>query len=80
MVGNKALPEATRQQMEELIALHTEMKEWYDRPKLPVRVYRAKTADCDSKLKRLFESLRLKLGVDEDPRVTKDELKALGLL
>jgi S1-C subfamily serine protease len=79
VVGNKAAPEATRHQLEELISLHTELKEWFDDPHGTVKGYSDKTEEFAGRLKRNFESLRLKLGVNEDPRLTKGELEALGL-
>lgn len=79
VVGNKAVPEATRQKMEELLALHAEVKDWYENPRGTVQSYGQKALDCSERLTRLFESLRLKLGVNEDPRLTPNELEQLGL-
>lgn len=79
LISNKALPDATRQQMEELIALHTEMKSYFDRPRGTVAEYGQKSAECAEKLDRVFESLRLKLGVSEDPQLTPEEKEDLRL-
>jgi S1-C subfamily serine protease len=78
VVGNKSLPPAAKDQLKQLHALFLEMKDWFDNPR-ELAGYPIKTRDCGEKMSRLFASLRLELGVNEDPRLDEDELKALGL-
>jgi S1-C subfamily serine protease/ribosomal protein S27E len=80
VVSNEALPADTRSALEALVALHAEIKDGFDKPRGTLGSYRKTIDDCDETLKRLFQSLRLKLGVNEDPRPTREELKAIGLL
>lgn len=79
VVGHKSLPESMRQQMEDLILLQKEMKDWYENPRGTIGGYGDKVRDCGTKMTRIFDSLRLKLGINEDPRITLDEKKALDL-
>lgn len=76
--SKRSLDKEISQRFEELITLRLEIKQWYDQPQPNVDIYGRKTAECHAKLKKLFETLQLNLGVDE-PWVTRSELQSFGL-
>jgi hypothetical protein len=79
IAGNESLTEDTRRALQDLVLLQSETRDWFEHPRGKLGDYGKKIEDYTGNMKRLFEALRLKLGVNEDPRLTKEELRSLRL-
>jgi S1-C subfamily serine protease len=65
VTSDEQLPESTREKMRELWAVFTEMKDYVDRPRGTPQAYANKSVVLWEQYKKLIESLRLMIGLDE---------------